>query len=159
MTEKTLQEKAAMGRQIALFEKAFEKAKSNGGIWLETDGKSVPALYQKQLQISPFNSIVLGMHSDQHGYKTNLYTLFSEAKKRGESVQSNEKGVPFYWYNWSEYINKYNPEDKISRSAYLELDDKSKEDYKGNRSREVRTLFKETAVSVTEKRFKTFLMP
>lgn len=141
MTEKTLQEKAAMGRQIALFEKAFEKAKSNGGIWLETDGKSVPALYQKQLQISPFNSIVLGMHSDQHGYKTNLYTLFSEAKKRGESVQSNEKGVPFYWYNWSEYINKYNPEDKISRSAYLELDDKSKEDYKGNRSREVRTLF------------------
>ena len=66
MTEKTLQEKAAMGRQIALFEKAFEKAKSNGGIWLETDGKSVPALYQKQLQISPINSIVLGMHSDQH---------------------------------------------------------------------------------------------
>ena len=50
MTEKTLQEKAAMGRQIALFEKAFEKAKSNGGIWLETDGKSVPALYQKQLE-------------------------------------------------------------------------------------------------------------
>ena len=141
MTEKTLQEKAATGRQIALFEKAFEKARSNGGIWLETDGKSAPGLYQKQLQISPFNAIVLGMHSDQHGYKTNQYTLFSDAKKRGEAVQSNEKGVPFYWYNWSEYINKYNPEDKISRSAYLALDEKSRDDYKGIRSREVRTLF------------------
>lgn len=141
MTEKTLQEKAAMGRQIALFEKAFEKAKSNGGIWLETDGKSAPALYQKPLQISPFNAVILGMHSDQNNYRTNQYTLFSEAKKRGEAVQSNEKGVPFYWYNWSEYVNKYNPDDKISRNEYLALDDKSKEDYKGIRSREVRTLF------------------
>lgn len=141
MTEKTLQEKAATGRQIALFEKAFEKAKSNDGVWLETDGKSAPALYKKQLQVSPFNAIVLGMHSDQHEYKTNQYTLFSDAKKRGEAVQSNERGVPFYWYNWSEYINKYNPEDKISRNVYLALDDKSKEDYKGIRSREVKTLF------------------
>lgn len=141
MTEKTQQEKAAMGRQIALFEKAFEKAKSNGGIWLETDGKSAPGLYQKPLQISPFNAVILGMHSDQNDYRTNQYTLFSEAKKRGEAVQSNEKGVPFFWYNWSEYVNKYNPDDKISRNEYLTLNEKEKEDYKGLRSREVRTLF------------------
>ena len=109
MTEKTQQEKAAMERQTSLFEKAFENAKQNGGVWLNNDGKKAPAFYQKGVQISPFNAIVLGLHSDQNNYKTNQYTLFSEAKKRGESVQSKEKGVPFFWYNWSEYQNKNNP--------------------------------------------------
>lgn len=121
MTEKTPQEKAAMERQTALFEQAFEKAKQNGGVWLNADGKKAPAFYQKGVQISPFNAVILGLHSDQNNYKTNQYTLFSEAKKRGESVQAKEKGVPFFWYNWSEYQNKHNPEDKISRAEYQAL--------------------------------------
>ena len=37
--------------------------------------------------------MTMALHSDQNNYKTNEYTLFSEAKKRGESVQSKEKGV------------------------------------------------------------------
>ena len=45
MTEKTPQEKAAMERQTALFEQAFEKAKQNGGVWLNADGKKAPAFY------------------------------------------------------------------------------------------------------------------
>lgn len=66
MTEKTPQEKAAMERQTSLFEKAFENAKQNGGVWLNNDGKKAPAFYQKGVQISPFNAIVLGLHSDQN---------------------------------------------------------------------------------------------
>lgn len=141
MTEKTQQEKAAMERQTSLFEKAFENAKQNGGVWLNNDGKKAPAFYQKGVQISPFNAIVLGLHSDQNNYKTNQYTLFSEAKKRGESVQSKEKGVPFFWYNWSEYQNKNNPEDKISRADYQALPADKQGDYRGIRTREVRSLF------------------
>ena len=116
MTEKTPQEKAAMDRLTTLFEQAFERASRNGGIWLNQEGKKSPAFYQKGVQISPFNAVILGLHSDQNNYKTNLYTLFSEAKKRGESVQTKEKGIPFFWYNWSEYQNRHNPEDKISRN-------------------------------------------
>ena len=141
MTEKTPQEKAAMERQTALFEQAFEKAKQNGGVWLNADGKKAPAFYQKGVQISPFNAVILGLHSDQNNYKTNQYTLFSEAKKRGESVQAKEKGVPFFWYNWSEYQNKHNPEDKISRAEYQALPADKQGDYKGIRTREVRSLF------------------
>ena len=110
MEEKNQQEKMAVARQVELFENAFNKAKENGGIWLENDGRKAPRLYLKPLQISAFNAIILGMHSDQNGYKTNQYTLFSEAKKRGESVQTKEKGVPFLWYNWNEYVNKHNPD-------------------------------------------------
>ena len=82
MEEKNQQEKMAVARQVELFENAFNKAKENGGIWLENDGRKAPRLYLKPLQISAFNAIILGMHSDQNGYKTNQYTLFSEAKKR-----------------------------------------------------------------------------
>ena len=139
MTEKNQQEKMAAERQVELFTKAFEKAKENNGIWLANDGRK--ALYQKHLQVSAFNAIVLGMHAAQNGYKTNQYTLFSEAKKRGESVQSKEKGVPFLWYNWNEYVNKHNPEDKISRADYQALPSNRQADYKGIRSREVRALF------------------
>lgn len=118
MTEKNQQEKMAAERQVELFTKAFGKAKEDNGIWLDNNGRKAPGLYQKHLQVSAFNAIILGMHAAQNGYKTNQYTLFSEAKKRGESVQSKEKGVPFLWYNWNEYVKKHNPEDKISRTDY-----------------------------------------
>lgn len=141
MTEKNQQEKMAAERQVELFTKAFEKAKENNGVWLDNNGRKAPGLYQKHLQVSAFNAIILGMHADQNGYKTNQYTLFSEAKKRGESVQSRERGVPFLWYNWNEYVNKHNPEDKISRADYQTLPSDKQSDYKGIRSREVRALF------------------
>ena len=141
MTEKNQQEKMAAERQVELFTKAFGKAKEDNGIWLDNNGRKAPGLYQKHLQVSAFNAIILGMHAAQNGYKTNQYTLFSEAKKRGESVQSKEKGVPFLWYNWNEYVNKHNPEDKISRADYQALPSDKQADYKGIRSREVRALF------------------
>lgn len=141
MTEKNQQEKMAAARQVELFTRAFEKAMDNGGVWLDNKGRKAPGLYQKHLQVSPFNAIILGMHTDQHNYKTNQYTLFSEAKKRGESVQTKEKGVPFLWYNWNEYVSKSNPDDMISRADYQALSTEQQSDYKGIRTREVRALF------------------
>lgn len=141
MTEKNQQEKMAAERQVELFTHAFEKAKDNGGVWLDNKGRKAPGLYQKHLQVSPFNAIILGMHADQHNYKTNQYTLFSDAKKRGESVQTKEKGVPFLWYSWNEYVSKSNPDDRISRADYQALSAEQQSDYKGIRTREVRALF------------------
>ena len=141
MTEKNQQEKNAAERQADLLINAFDKAQDNGGIWLNKDGKNVPKFYQKGVVISPFNAIILGLHSDRNNYKTNEYTLFSEAKKRGESVQSGQKGVPFNWYNWNEYQSKKDPEVKISRDEYKALSPEQQADYKGIRSREVRILF------------------
>ena len=141
MTEKNEQEKMAAERQVELLSSALDKAVENGGVWLNSKGKTAPQFYKKSVTISPFNAIVLGLHSDQNGYKTNEYTLFSDAKKRGESVQTKEKGVPFLWYNWSEYVNRHNPEDVISRNDYLKLPKETQNLYKGIRSREIRTLF------------------
>lgn len=141
MTDKTKQEKEAGIRQSELISEALERAKSNGGVWLNPDMKKPPRFYQKGVVISPFNSLTLAIHSDAGNYKTNEYTLFSEAKKRGESVQAHEKGVPFNWYNWNEYVNKHNPEDVISKEDYKALSPEKQELYKGVRSREIRVLF------------------
>ncbi|MBO5594484.1 MAG: DUF1738 domain-containing protein [Prevotella sp.] len=141
MTEKNQQEKNAAERQVELLVNAFDKAQENGGVWLNKDGKKAPQFYLKGVTVSPFNAIILGLHSDQSNYKTNEYTLFTEAKKRGESVQSGQKGVPFYWYNWNEYQSKANPEVKISRDEYKALTPEQQSEYKGIRNREVRMLF------------------
>ena len=74
MTEKNQQEKNAAERQVALLVNAFDKAQENGGVWLNKDGKKAPSFYQKGVSISPFNAIILGLHSDQDNYKTNEYT-------------------------------------------------------------------------------------
>ena len=141
MTEKNQQEKNAAERQVELLVNAFDKAQENGGVWLNKDGKKAPQFYLKGVTVSPFNAIILGLHSDQSNYKTNEYTLFTEAKKRGESVQSGQKGVPFYWYNWNEYQSKADPEVKISRDEYKALTPEKQSEYKGIRKREVRMLF------------------
>lgn len=141
MTDKNQQEKNAAQRQVDLLMNAFDKAQENGGVWLNKDSKAAPKFYQKGLAISPFNALILGLHSDQNDYKTAEYTLFTEARKRGESVLSDQKGVPFNWYNWNEYQSKKDPETKISRADYKALSPEEQADYKGIRSREIRVLF------------------
>ena len=43
----------AVARQVELFENAFNKAKENGGIWLENDGRKAPRLYLKPCRFLP----------------------------------------------------------------------------------------------------------
>ena len=141
MTKKTQQEKNAAERQVVLLAGALESSRTHEGVWLNPKGKAAPRFYPKGVAVSAFNAVILGLHSDQNGYKTNEYTLFSEAKKRGESVQAKEKGVPFLWYNWKEYENRHKPDERITRETYQQLSPDEQKMYKGVRQREVRMLF------------------
>jgi antirestriction protein ArdC len=141
MTEKSKHEQDAAQRQAELLTEALEKARSNDSQFLNQSGKRAPELYPKGVTVSPFNSLILALHSDSKEFKTNDYVLFSEAKKRGDSVQGGEKGVPFVWYNWNQYANKEKPEDIISKDDYKALPDDAKDSYKAVRQREIRTLF------------------
>ena len=151
MSEKSKHEQDAAQRQVALLTKALEKARDNEGRFINQTGKRAPELYPKGMQVSPFNSLILALHSDSKEFKTNDYVLFSEAKKHGDSVQGGEKGVPFVWYDWSRYVNKGNPEDIISKDDYKALPDEAKAGYKAVRQREIRTLFNvdQTTMSVS----------
>ena len=141
MQEKNTQEKAAAERQVQLLATALEQAKENGGVWLNPNGKRAPALHRKEIGISGFNALVLGLHSDSNKYDTNLYTFYSDARKLNSPVRGNERGVPFNWYNWSKYVNRNNPDDTISRQDYLKLPTEEQKQYKGVRQRETRWMF------------------
>lgn len=141
MKEKSAQEKNAAERQVSLITDALSKAAGNNGVWLNEEGKQYPRFYPKGAAVSPFNAMVLGLNSDKNGYATNLYTLFSEAKKRDEAVMAHERGVPFNWYAWNKYVNRHNPEDIIDRKDYQKLSATDQTQYKGIHNREIRVLF------------------
>lgn len=82
----------------------------------------------------------MALHSDNNGCKTNLFTLYSETKARGAAVREHEQGVPFLFYNWNKYVNRNNPNETIDRTAYLQLDEEQKAQFKGVHNREIRTL-------------------
>ena len=141
MANKSQQEIQAAERQVELLVNALQQAENNNGVWLNPTGKTAPRMYARGTGISAFNALILALHSDKNGYDTNQYTLFSEARKRGESVLSREKGVPFNWYNWSHYVNRHNPDEQISRLDYLKLSPEEQKMYKGIKNREIRVLF------------------
>lgn len=128
-------------RQTEILVAALEKAKDKNGLLLNGTKKTFPRFLDKNLRINPVNALMMAMHSDLNEGKTNVYTLFSETKSRGEAVKKGQKGVPFTWTNFNEYVNKDNPEDKISRKEFFLLDDKDKELYKVNPREEINILF------------------
>ena len=141
MKEKSQFEKNAADKQVELLSEALNGAVSAGGHWLNATGKGYPKFYPKGVAVSPFNALFMALHSDKTGSKTNLFTLYSEAKARGESVREHEKGVPFLFYNWNKYVNQNNPNDIISRNDYQQLPPEERNRYKGIHNREIRTLF------------------
>lgn len=141
MKEKSQFEKNAADKQVELLSEALNGAVSAGGHWLNATGKGYPKFYPKGVAVSPFNALFMTLHSDKTGSKTNLFTLYSEAKARGESVREHEKGVPFLFYNWNKYVNRNNPNDIISRNDYQQLPPEERNRYKGIHNREIRTLF------------------
>lgn len=141
MKEKSQFEKNAADKQVELLSEALNGAVSAGGHWLNATGKEYPKFYPKGVAVSPFNALFMALHSDKTGSKTNLFTLYSEAKARGESVREHEKGVPFLFYNWNKYVNRNNPNDIISRNDYQQLPPEERNRYKGIHNREIRTLF------------------
>ena len=141
MKEKSQFEKNAADKQVELLSGALNGAVSAGGHWLNATGKGYPKFYPAGVAVSPFNALCMALHSDKHGCKSNLFTLYSEAKARGESVKEHEKGVPFLFYNWNKYVNRNNPNEVISRDDYQKLSPEEKNRYKGVHNREIRTLF------------------
>lgn len=141
MNEKSPIEKNAAQKQAGLLIQALAGAGDAGRYWLNPSGKTLPRFYPKGVSVSPFNALVMALDSDAKGCKTNLYTLFAEAKRRGEPVREHEKGAPFLFYNWNKYVNRNNPEDVIDRKAYLQLPEEGKSRYKGIHNREIRTVF------------------
>ena len=154
MSERTQTEQNAADRRRELLTEALDRAAA-GGVFLNEQGKASPGIYNSAsgTSLSAFNALILALHSDRGGFKTNQYTPFPEAKKRGDNVQAGEKGVPFVWYRWNEFRDRSNAERTISRQEYNALSDEEKKGYAPVRDREIRSLFniEQTTLPLSDK--------
>lgn len=141
MAEENINKKTGAERQAEVLVAALERANKNGGTLLNAWQKAMPQFYDKTLQITPVNALIMAMHSDNGEFKTNSYTMFNETHDRSEAVKKGQKGVPFVWQNLNQYVNKDNAEDKISRAEYNSLADAEKAKYKVNPREDVYTVF------------------
>lgn len=71
---------------------------------------------------------MMNLHSDQQGYKTNLYSTYNQAKESGMSVKRGQSSLPFNWTKW-EYQHVTNHNDTISKEQYNALPDMEKSNY------------------------------
>lgn len=124
--EKKSESKAAS--HAALLLAALEMAKSHEGVWMNEKGKSNAEFLASKKPITAFNNIMMNLHSDQQGYKTNLYSTYNQAKESGMSVKRGQSSLPFNWIKW-EYQNVTDHNDTISREEYNALPDMEKSNY------------------------------
>ena len=141
MAEEIIQKKTGAERQAAFLVTALESASQRDGVLLNGTMKQAPRFLDKGLRVNPVNALIMAIHSDMGGYKTNSYVLFNDTKNRGEAIRKGEKGVPFLWTNTSEYVSKDNPDDKISREAFKALPESEQARYKPNPKEDVYVLF------------------
>ena len=141
MAEETIPKKSGAERQTEILVAVLERAGQNGGVFLNSSQKRVPHFYDKPMRITPANALIMAMHSDQGGFKTNGYTMYNETHNRSEAVMKGQKGVPVVWTNLNQYVNKDNADEKISRTEYNALSDTDKEKYRVNPREDVYTIF------------------
>lgn len=141
MKEKSPQEEKAAIRQVQLINEALGNARSNGGTWLNHAGMPAPRIYPKGPGVSPFNSLILQLFADSRQFPSAQYVFFHTAKATGIPVIGKEKGAPFNWYAWDNYVNRHNPKEVIAAADYKKLTSEQQKDYKGVQQRQIRVLF------------------
>ena len=133
--------KTGLERQKEVLIEALERAAKENGLFLNTNYKQQPHFYNKELQITPVNSLMMAMHSDNGNFKSNAYTTFQNLQANNAAIRRGLKGVPFIWSNLNEYVEIANPENKITKDSFNKLSEEDKGRYRVNPKENVFTLF------------------
>ena len=133
--------KTGIERQKEVLIEALERAAKENGLFLNTNYKQQPHFYNKELQITPVNSLMMAMHSDNGNFKSNAYTTFQNLQANNAAIRRGQKGVPFIWSNLNEYVEIANPENKITKDSFNKLSEEDKGRYRVNPKENVFTLF------------------
>lgn len=133
--------KTGLERQKEVLIEALERAAKENSLFLNTNYKQQPHFYNKELQITPVNSLMMAMHSDNGNFKSNAYTTFQNLQANNAAIRRGQKGVPFIWSNLNEYVEIANPENKITKDSFNKLSEEDKGRYRVNPKENVFTLF------------------
>ena len=141
MTPKNHQEQKATDMQVDILTKAMESATQKDGVFLNAERRNAPTLFPRGKGTGGFNSLILGLHADEGGYKTGVYTLFNEAKKAEVNIKQKQHGIPVMFTRWDSYAHIKHPEVTVSKEEYKAMSQADQALYRPKPTRELRVLF------------------
>ena len=127
--------------QALLLSVVLERAKANGGVWLNQSQKKAPGIFKETTQLSPYNLMLLSAHSDVNDFKTSQYVSFDKARNQGIPVMQGQEGVPLSWTKWDIYVNKYDKTDVKNHDAYQQVPEEERSNYLAVPKKEYRYMF------------------
>lgn len=130
---------------------ALEASKKNGGVWLNKSGKSNVEFLADKTPISPYNSLVMSLNSDDKGYRTNVYVASGRNRGDGNAIKRGEESLPFNWVQW-EHEDKQTGQ-RISSKDYHALPKEEQGNYRTVQNRVTNRVFNvdQTLMSVHNK--------
>lgn len=126
----------AHDRQIILFVNSLASAQEKE-YWLNSKGMPEPEVFGKKIDLSPFNKLILAMHSEAGDYTTQAVMSQRGVKEIGLFVKKSQQGAPINWYNWDRYEKIGQEKQVINRAQYEELSAEEKRSYRQKRTRQI----------------------
>lgn len=147
--------------QATLLAGALSAASKREGLWMNRQQKSAPRFYSKDIPVSPFNAMMMGLHSDSNGYNSSVYTTFKMASDNGISVQRNARSLPFDWYNKDSYVNRHDSKDVITKEAYQALSDEDKALYREKEKKQEIPIYNmdQTTLVINKEAYQALIKP
>lgn len=113
--------------QAALLTAALaEGAKRDDGVFMNAAYNHEPQIYGKDFKLKPYNSAMLTLDTDRHGYKSAVYMSSYEARKNEMPVRRGQQSVPLNVVKYDTYVNRFDKEKTITAEEFRKLpkDDK-----------------------------------
>lgn len=120
----------------ALLLAALVSSKNNNGVWLNPGFRKDAQFLFGNSPITGYNALMMNLHSEQNGYRSNIYTQYNPAKDNGMPIKEGEKAFYLSWTNWR-YVKGAEDKQGISPKEYHSLDSKEKKMYQPRSERKV----------------------
>lgn len=126
----------AVTSHAALLVAALVSAKNNNGVWLNPGFRKDAQFLFGNSPITGYNALMMNLHGEQNGYRSNIYTQYNPAKDNGMPIKEGEKTFYLSWTNWR-YVKGAEDKQGISPKEYHALDSKEKKIYQPRPERKV----------------------
>ena len=112
----------------ALLIAALASAKAKDGVWMNPGYRQNAQFLFSKTPITGYNNLMMNLHAEQNGYRSNIYTQYRPANENGIPVKEGEKAFYLGWTHWS-YVKGDNDREGITSKKWNSLSAEEKAQY------------------------------
>ena len=112
----------------ALLIAALASAKAKDGVWMNPGYRQNAQFLFSKTPITGYNNLMMNLHAEQNGYRSNIYTQYRPANENGIPVKEGEKAFYLGWTHWS-YVKGDNDKEGITSKKWNSLSAEEKAQY------------------------------